>query len=132
MKTRKLKKSLFIIFLSKVYFKSPFFIIQKEKQSVDFFYSYTFLKVLTKIFFFKHTLNSKTFKYPLYIKFFNSFDDIQKNCLDNSEFILLNFKEFFLKTESFILKNSVFSNNSFKHLEFFFLKNSIFFNFIKI
>lgn len=132
MKTRKLKKSLSIIFLSKVYFKSPFFIIQKEKQSADFFYSYTFLKVLTKFFFLKNTLNSKTFKYPLYIKFFNSFDDIQKNCLDNSEFILLNFKEFFLKTESFILKNSVFSNNSFKHLEFFFLKNSIFFNFIKI
>jgi hypothetical protein len=53
MKIRKLKKSLSTIFLSKIYFKSTFFIIQKEKKNVDFFYSYTFLKVLTKLFFLK-------------------------------------------------------------------------------
>lgn len=132
MKTRKLKKSLSVIFLSKVYFKSPFFIIQKEKKNVDFFYSYTFLKVLTKLFFFKKTLDSKTFKYPLYIKFFDSLEDIQTNCPDNSEFAFLSFKEFFLKTESSILKSSAFLINSIKHLEHFLKKDCTFLNYTEL
>ena len=107
MKTRKLKKSLSVIFLSKVYFKSPFFIIQKEK-------------------------NSKTFKYPLYIKFFDSLEDIQTNCPDNSEFAFLSFKEFFLKTESSILKSSAFLINSIKHLEHFLKKDCTFLNYTEL
>jgi len=123
MKIRKLKKSLSAVFLSKIYFKSAFFIVQKEKKSMDFFYSHTFLKVLSKIFLFKSVLNLKTFKHPLYIKFFDSFKELHKNSSKNSEFIFLSFREFFLKTECSILKNSIHSINSFKHLEFFFKKD---------
>ena len=130
MKTRKLKKSLSAIFLGKVYFQSTFFIIQKEKKDLNFFYSYTFLKVLTK-FFFKEKLNFKTFKYPLYIRFFTNFSELQKNSLKNSSFILLSFKEFFLKTECLFLKNSIFFINSLKHFDFFCKKDLFLLNFIK-
>ena len=130
MKLRKLKKSLSTIFLSKIYFKSTFFVIQKERKALNFFYSYTFLKVLTKFFFKKSFFN--TFKYPLYIRFFKNFEEMQKNSFNNLDFILLNFKELFLKTNCSILKNSIFCINLIKHLEFFCKKDFLVLNYIQI
>ena len=48
MKIRKLKKSLSAVFLSKIYFKSAFFIVQKEKKSMVRVWEPTGTKVLNK------------------------------------------------------------------------------------
>ena len=126
MKLKKLKKYLSVAFLSDVYFNSSLFVIGEKKSNFKTLHSYTFLKVLTKKFFSEANASLKSFKYPLYIKFFNSFSDMQKGLAEDSKFVFVNLREFFFKTEYLIFKNSISFKNSFSHIEFFLKKDKLF------
>lgn len=125
MKSKKLKKSLSSIFLSQIYFKSPLFILGGQNY-YKISNSYTFLRFLT-IFFFNLKLS---LKYPLYIKFFNSFSSLQIFLSNDSNIIFINLREFFLKVEYLHFKNSIYFINSYTHIEFFLKKDSIIFNYL--
>ena len=122
MKAKKLKKSLSAIFLSQIYVKYPLFVVGEQKN-LKIVNSYTFLKFLTVFF-----LNFKklSLKYPLYIKFFANFFEVQAFLSKDSNFIFINLREFFIKTNYLYFKNSIYFINTFAHLEFFLKKDLIF------
>ena len=122
MKAKKLKKSLSAVFLSQIYFKSPLFVIGEQKNS-KIVNSYTFLKFLTVFFL---NLKKLSLKYPLYIKFFANSLEVQTFLSKDSNFIFINLREFFIKTNYLYFKNSIYFINTFAHLEFFLKKDLMF------
>ena len=127
MKSKKLKKSLSIIFLSKIYLNSSIFIIKEEDNDSSLsLESYTFLKVLSKSFLSYKEEFFKFFKYPLHIRFFSSLNNLKIHLDENSNLVFLNLREFYFRTESPFLRNSIIFNSTYSHLEFFLSKNILY------
>jgi len=113
MKITKLKKSLSIIYLTKISLNSSFFILSEKKDSASFDLSYTFLKLFAKQF------NLNDLKYPLTLMIITNLAQI---LAFSSPFFLVNFKEFFVKTQSNVIFYSLKGLNVMGNLEklFFF------------
>ena len=113
MKITKLKKSLSIIYFTKISLNSSFFILSEKTENATFELPYTFLKLFSKQF------NLKDLKYPLTLTIITNLSQILEF---NAPFFLVNFKEFVLKTNTNVLFYSLKSLNTigtFEKLFFF-------------
>jgi hypothetical protein len=112
MKITKLKKSLSIIYLTKISVNSSFFILSEKKETSSVELSYT-LKI------FSNQFNLKDLKYPLSLMIITNLSQILEF---KSPFFLVNFKEFFWKTNSsaiFYSLKSLNAINNFDSIVFF-------------
>lgn len=114
MKITKLKKSLSIIYLTKISVNSSFFIISEKKETASVELSYTFLKI------FSNQFDLQDLKYPLSLTIITNLSQILEF---KSPFFLVNFKEFFLKTNSHVIFYSLKSLNAFNNFDSIFFFN---------
>jgi hypothetical protein len=119
MKITKLKKSLSIIYLTKISFNSSFFILSEKKENATFELSYTFLKI------FSNQFNLKDLKYPLTLTIITNLSQILEF---NAPFFLVNFKEFVLKANTSVLFYALKGMNTIETFEkLFFFKPDAYF-----